>query len=157
MWLNGFKPRAGLTIRQTRQKCLKPTRIKGLAKVKNEEKRAYKTHNEGNRPQIYFCSANILKLPTGYENLKTALINLYMTKITLISSGNGGIECRDHVTLQRRIVETLFGSALALMALIVGARLQPHRSMKKISSTFSRLESLTLLFLYDIFYILSIQ
>ena len=42
--------------------------------------------------------------------------------------GNGGVECRDHVTSKRRIVETIFGTAIALLALIIGARLQPNKN-----------------------------
>jgi hypothetical protein len=51
----------------------------------------------------------------------------------LTFSGNGGEECLDHVTLQRRIVETAFGASIAVVALIVGAKLQPNKRGKQIA------------------------
>jgi TMEM164 family len=37
--------------------------------------------------------------------------------------GYGGVDCFDHVTVERRIFETTLGTSLSLVSLIVGARL----------------------------------
>ncbi len=63
--------RAGLTIRQTKQKYLEPTTKKGPSKAKKEWKGAYKDQKAGNRPLKLFLAQ---KMPRAYESLNLALV-----------------------------------------------------------------------------------
>lgn len=64
--------------------------------------------------------------------------SLFTGGINFNLPGNGGIECRDHVSLERRALETAFGGGLAVLAIIIGSIIKNRRRPENTISSKSK-------------------